>query len=134
MKHLNLYPNLSNQAQFRLKKVNEIKDYFIAMSKRLSKYNAAFHHDDSALIVLSATIGDGSVWIASARFSFCVFNNSRNCKETIKNNAEEKKNHNKIVIIARNKLNSIENTISKALIDNELTMKNLRQLLMKKVS
>ena len=104
------------------------------MSKRLSKYIAVFHHDDSALIVLSATIGDGSVWIASARFSFCVFNNSRNCKETIKNNAEEKKNHNKIVIIARNKLNSIENTISKALIDNELTMKNLRQLLMKKVS
>ena len=97
------------------------------MSKGLSKYIAVFHHDDSALIVLSATIGDGSVWIASARFSFCVFNNSRN-------NAEEKKNHNKIVIIARNKLNSIENTISKALIDNELTMKNLRQLLMKKVS
>ena len=26
----NIYPNLSNQIQFRLNKTNEIKDYFIA--------------------------------------------------------------------------------------------------------
>ena len=45
----NMYPNLiantSNEQQFRLNKINEIKDYFIAeikkrelMSKNLSKY------------------------------------------------------------------------------------------------
>ena len=40
----NIYPNISNDQQFRLNKINEIKDYFIAeikerelMSKRLSK-------------------------------------------------------------------------------------------------
>ena len=49
----NIYPNLnaniSNEQQFRLNKINEIKDYFIAeikerelMSKRLSKYIASF--------------------------------------------------------------------------------------------
>ena len=41
---LNIYPNLSDQQQFRLAKINEIKKYFIAeikerllISKRLSK-------------------------------------------------------------------------------------------------
>ena len=49
----NMYPNLSaplsDQQQFRLNKINEIKDYFVAenkerelMSKRLSKYIGFF--------------------------------------------------------------------------------------------
>ena len=45
----NIYPNLNNQQQFRLSKINEIKDCFIVeikkrelMSKRLSKYIAFF--------------------------------------------------------------------------------------------
>ena len=40
-----MYPNLSDQTQFTLNKINEIKDYFIAeirkieaMNKGLSKY------------------------------------------------------------------------------------------------
>ena len=48
-------PNLDNQ-QFRLNKINEIKDYFIAeikyrelMSKRLSKYIASFDYFDKLL-------------------------------------------------------------------------------------
>ena len=58
--------NLNNQ-QFRLNKINEIKDYFIAMikereliSKRRRKYIVSF---DKVLIVLSAT--SGSISIAS---------------------------------------------------------------------
>ena len=49
----NVYPDLSatplNDQQFRLNRINEIKDYFVAeikkrelMSKRLSKYIAFF--------------------------------------------------------------------------------------------
>ena len=44
----NIYPNLPDQ-QFRLNRINEIRDYFVAkikerelMSKRLSKYIAFF--------------------------------------------------------------------------------------------
>ena len=48
-KKSNMYPNLSvmqsNEKQFRLNKINEIKDYFVAeieereiMTERLSKY------------------------------------------------------------------------------------------------
>ena len=42
------------------------------------------------------------------------------------------KKHNKVVMLARNKLNSMESKISEALINNELVMKTLWQLLMKK--
>ena len=61
--------NLNNQ-QFRLTKINETKDYFIAeikerelISERNSKYIACFDYFDKSLIVLSAT--SGSISIAS---------------------------------------------------------------------
>ena len=68
----NIYPNLSttpsNDQQFRLNKINEIKDYFIAeikerelMSKRFSKYIASFDYFDKSLIVLSVTTGSISI-------------------------------------------------------------------------
>ena len=47
---------LNNQKQFRLNKINEIKDYFIAeiqkrelMRKRLSKYIASFNYFGKSL-------------------------------------------------------------------------------------
>ena len=58
----NIYPHLSSQTQFRLNKVNKIKDYFIAeirerepMSEGLNNYIASFDYPDKALTVLSAT-------------------------------------------------------------------------------
>ena len=61
--------NLDNQ-QFKLNKINEIKDYFIAeikerelMSKKLSKCIASFDYFDKFLTVLSAT--SSSISIAS---------------------------------------------------------------------
>ena len=45
----NIYPDLNVQQRLRLNKINEIKDYFVAvikgrelMSKRLSKYIVSF--------------------------------------------------------------------------------------------
>ena len=47
----NMYPSLNDQQQFRLNKINDVEDYFIAeikereqMSKRLSKYIASFDY------------------------------------------------------------------------------------------
>ena len=69
----NMYPNLnavplSDQQHFRLNKVNEIKDYFVAeikarksMSKRLSKDIASFEYFDKSLIALSITTGSISI-------------------------------------------------------------------------
>ena len=75
----NIYPNLnaiplnaniSNEQQFRLNKINEIKDYFLAeirerelISKNISKYIASLDYFDKSLNVLS--ILSGSIPIAS---------------------------------------------------------------------
>ena len=60
--------NLNDQ-QFRLNKINEMENYFIAeikerelTSKRLSKYIASFDYFDKSLFVLFAT--GGSIFIA----------------------------------------------------------------------
>ena len=66
----NLSANTSNDQQFRLNKINEIKYYLLAeikerelMSKNLSKYITSFEYFDKSLIALSvATV---SISIAS---------------------------------------------------------------------
>ena len=70
----NMYPNLnaniSNEQQFRLNKINEIKDYVLAeirerelISKNISKYIAYLDYFDKSLNVLSTL--SGSISIAS---------------------------------------------------------------------
>ena len=58
----------NDQEQFRLNKINEIKDYFIAeikerelKSKRFSKYIASFDYFDKLLSVLSVATGRISI-------------------------------------------------------------------------
>ena len=68
----NIYPDMSatllNDQQFRLNRINEIKDYFVAeikerelIGKRLSKYIASFDYFDKSLIILSITTGSVSI-------------------------------------------------------------------------
>ena len=132
----NIYPNLNDQ-QFRLNKINEIKDYFVAeikerelMSKRLSKYIASFDYFDKSLIVLSVTAGSISiasfatvigapVGIASASFSLAFSISTGIVKKLLKTTRNKKKKYNKIVMLARSKLNDLENKISEVLINNE---------------
>ena len=69
----NIYPilnaiSLNDQQQFRLNKINEIKDYCVAemkerilMSKRLSKYIASFDYFYKSLIVSLVTTGSISI-------------------------------------------------------------------------
>ena len=139
----NIYPNLgvplSDQQQFRLNKINEIKNYFVAeikerelMSKRLSKYIASFDYFDKPLIVLSVTTGSISIASfatvigapagiigASCGLTFSI--TSGFVKKFLKTIRNKKKKHNKIVMLARSKLNSIESKISEALINNEIS-------------
>ena len=135
----NLDVSLSDQQQFRLKKINKVKDYFVAeikerqlMSKRLSKYIASFEYCDTLLIILSVTTGSISVasfatvtgapvGIVSESFSlaFSIFTGI--VKKLLKTTRNKKKKHNKIFMLARSKLNSIESKIFEALINNEIS-------------
>ena len=139
----NIYPNLSantsNKQQFRLNKIKEIKDYFIAeiierelMSKILSKYIGSFDYFDKSLIVLFVATGSISfasfatvivvpVGIMSAIFSLVFSITTGFVKNFLKITRHKKKKHNKIVMLATSKLNSIESKISEALINNEIS-------------
>ena len=138
-----MYPdlnaNISNDQQFRLNKINEIKDYFIAeirerelMSKNLSKYIASLDYFDKSLNVLSILSGSISIASfatvigapagiigASCGLTFSI--TSGFVKKFLKTIRNKKKKHNEIVMLARSKLNSIESKISKALINNEIS-------------
>ena len=145
----NIYPNLnetllSDQQHFKLNKINEIKDYFVAkikerelMSKRLSKYIAFCDYFDKSLIVLSATSGSISivsfatvigtpVGIASASFSLAFSLSTGIVKKLLKATRDKKKKHNKIIRLDRSKLNSIERKVSEALINNEISHEDFR--------
>ena len=130
-----MYPilsaNISNDQQFRLNKTNEIKDYFIAdikerelMSKNLSKYIASVKYLDKSLIVLSVATGSISiasfataigapVGIMSASCSLAFSITTGFVKKFLKAIRNKKKKHNKIDMLARSKLNSIESKIDK---------------------
>ena len=142
----NIYPNLneiplSDQQHFRLNKINEIKDYFVAeiterelMSKRLSKYIAFCDYFDKSLIV-SATSGSISiasfatvigtpVGIASASLRLTFSLSTGTVRKLLKTTGNKKKKHNKIIMLARSKLNSIEGKVSEALINNKISQED----------
>ena len=137
----NIYPNvgvsLNDQQQFRPNKINEIKDYFIAeikerelMSKRRSKYIGSFGYFDKLLIVLSVTTGSISIasfptgtpiGMLSANFSLAFLISTETVRKQLKTTRNKKKKHNKIVMLARSKLNSRASEISETLINNDIS-------------
>ena len=97
----------------------------------LSKYIASFDYLDKSLIVLSvitgrisiapfATVIGAHVGIMSASCSLVFSITTDFVKKFLKTIRNKNKKHNKIVMLARSKLNSIESKISKALISNEI--------------
>ena len=128
--------NLNNQT-FRLNKISEIEDYFITdikerelVSKKISE--SIFDYFDKSLIVLSVTSGSISIAFfvtvievpigitrASLGLAFALCTGLvTKLLETTRN---KKKKHNKTVMLARSKLNSIERKISEALINNQIS-------------
>ena len=125
MSECNMYPNMSatpsNEQQFRLNKINEIKDYFVAeikerelMSKRFSKYIASFDYFNKSLIALSvatgsisivsfATVIGAPVGMMSARCSLAFSVTTGIVKKLFKRTRNEKKKL--IVMLARSRFN-----------------------------
>ena len=95
------------------------------MSKRLSKYIASSNYFDKSLIVLSITAS--SISIASFKivigapvrkestsFSLAFSVLTGIVKKLLKTTKNKKKKHNRILMLARSKLNSMESKISEA--------------------
>ena len=131
--------NLTEQTKLLLDEISKIENYFDeeinqrkSCSKKLSKYVAAFDYIDQALIVLSATssgvsiisftsIVGAPVGIASASFTLIFSLTTGIVKKLLNITRNKKKKHDKILMLAKSKLNSIETLISQALIDLEIS-------------
>ena len=113
------------------------------MSKNLSKYIASFEYLDKSLIVLSVATGSISIASFATAIGVLVGIMSASCslafsittgfvKKFLKTIRNKKKKHNKIVMLARSKLNSIESKISEALGNNKISRADFMTFVIKK--
>ena len=143
----NLNANISNEQQFKLSKINEVKDYCLAeirerelISKNISKCIASLDFFDKSLNVLSILVGSISIASfatvigapaeivkASCGLTFSI--TSGFVKKFLKTIRNKKKKHNKIVMPATSKLNNIESKVSKALMDNVVSYEDFETII-----
>ena len=138
---------LKDLKKYRSDEINKIKDYFNAeikerkdIVKKISKYIVAFHYADKVFITLSASFGTLSiasyativgipVGIAGSCLTL-IFTITTGVVKTLLNiTRKKKKKRNKIIALARSKLNIIENLISQALIDFDISHKEFSKII-----
>ena len=130
---------LTNVNKYRLDEINKIRDYFNDeikerkhIIKKLNKYLVSFDYLDKIFITLSATFGTLSIASyasvvgipagitgASLTLVFTIGTGIR--KSLLKLTKKRKKKHNKIIVLAKNKLNTIDTLLSSALNDSEIS-------------
>ena len=138
---------LSKQRKFRLSEITGTENYFYqeinqqkTYSKKLSSYVTIFDDTDKMLIILSAaTVGisiisfttaiGAPVGIASASFTLIFSLTTEIIKKLLNITRNKKKKHNKILMLTKSKLNSIESLISQALNDMEISHKEFVTIL-----
>ena len=113
------------------------------MSKKLSKYIAAFDYNNRTLIVLSTTSGGISIisfrsvigipaGLASTSFTLVFSLTTGIIKKLLKITRKKKKKHNKIVMLAESKLTSIEALMSQALINLDISYEGFKRIVNEK--
>ena len=136
--------------KFRLDEINKIKDYLNSeikerkdIVKKISKYNVAFDYADELFITLSASFGTLSivshatvvgilVGIAGASLTVIFTITTGVVKKILNITRKKKKKHNRIITLARNKLNIVETLISQALIDFDISYEEFSKIIYEK--
>ena len=149
MSKANETSELKDLTKYRLDEINNIKEYFNTeikerkYIKKISKYIVSFDYADKVFITLSASFGTLSIasyatvvgipaGIARASLTL-IFTVTTGVVKTLLNiTRKKKKKHNKIIALARSKLNIIENLISQALIDFEITHEEFSKIIYEK--
>ena len=142
--------NLSEQTKFRLSEITGIGNYFHQeinqrklCIKKLSKYVTAFDYIDKILIVSSATTGGESiisftnivgapVGVAGVSFTLIFSLTTGIIKKLLSITRNKKEKHDKILMLAKSKLNIIETLVSQALTDMEISHEEFVRILNKR--
>ena len=145
MSNFNL--KFNDLTKFRLDEINKIKYYFNLeikerkeITKKLSKYIAVFDYADKIFITLSASFGTLSlifhatakgipVGLAGSSLTVLFSITTGIVKKILNTTRKKKKKHNKIIALARNKLNIIEALVSQALIDFDISHEEFKKII-----
>ena len=121
---------LTNANKYRLDEINKIRDYFNNeikerkdISKKLNKYLVSFDYLDKIFIALSASFGTLSIasyasvvgtpaCIAGSSLTLILTIGTGISKLLLKLTKKRKKKHNKIIVLAKNKLNISDTLLS----------------------
>ena len=143
-------PSPKDVTKFRLDEINKVKDYLNAeikerkdTVKKINKYIVAFDYADKLFITLSASFGTLSiashatvvgipVGIAGASLTLIFTTTTGVVKKLFNITRKKKKKHNKIITLARNKLNIIETLMSQALIDFYISHEEFSKIIYEK--
>ena len=135
VKHLELI----DANKYRLDEINKTRDYFNNeikgkkdIIKKLNKYTVIFDYLDKIFITLSPSFGALSiasyasvvgipVGITSASLTLIFTIVTGISKSLLKLTEKRKKKHNKIIALAKNKLNTIDTLLSSALNDSKIS-------------
>ena len=130
---------LTYVSKYRLDEINKTRDYFNNeikerkdIIKKLNKYLVSFDYLDKIFITLSASFGTLSIasyasvvgipaGITGASLTLVFTIGTGISKSLLKLTKKRKKKHNKIIILAKNKLNTINTLLSSALNDSEIS-------------
>ena len=136
---MNNITELTNVNKYRLDEMNKIRDYFDNeikerqdIIKKLNKYIVSFNYLDKIFIALSASFGtlsiasytsvvDTPAGIAGSSLTLIFTIGTGISKSLLKVTKKRKKKHNKIIALAKNKLNTIDTLLSSGLNDSEIS-------------
>ena len=147
---VNEISELKDLTKYRLDEIDKIKEYFKAEIKerkdiirKISKYIVAFDYADKVFITLSASFDTFSIASYATVFGIpagiagtfltLIFTVTTGVVKTLLNiTRKKKKKHNKIIALARSKLNIVENLTSQALIDFEIAHEEFSKIIYEK--
>ena len=146
VKHL----KLTDVNKYRLDEIDKIRYYFNNeinerkdIIKKLNKYIVSFDYLDKIFIALSASFGTLSIasystviglpaGIAGSSLTLIFTISTGISKSLLKLTKERKKKHNKIIALAKNKLNTIDALLSSALNDSKISHEEFTNIITEK--
>ena len=141
---------LTDVSKYRLEEINKIKEYFDNeikerkdTIKKPNKYLVSFDYFDKIFITLSASFSTLSiasyatvlglpVGIAGSSLTFIFTISTRINKSLLKVTKKRKKKHNKIIALAKSKLNMIDTLLSSALKDSKISHEEFTNIITQK--
>ena len=136
--------------KYRLDEINKIRDYFDNeikerkdIIKKLNKYLVSFDYLDQIFITLSASFGTLSIasyasvvgipaGITGASLNLVFTLGTGISKSLLNLTKKRKKKHNKIIVLAKNKLNTIDTLLSSALNDSKISHEEFSNIITEK--